>query len=61
MVPAHVRRQGQAPRLLNALFAKFPGRIWQVPAIFPEEMGSTFMRAGMQPETLSQWQMVCRL
>jgi ribosomal protein S18 acetylase RimI-like enzyme len=61
VVPAHVRRQGQAPRLLNALFAKFPGRIWQVPAIFPEEIGSTFMRAGMQPETLSQWQMVCRL
>ena len=61
VVPAHARGQGQAPRLLNALFAKFPGKIWQVPAIFPEEMGSTFMRAGMQPETLSQWQMVCKL
>jgi ribosomal protein S18 acetylase RimI-like enzyme len=61
VVPAHARGQGEATRLLNALFAKFPGKIWQVPAIFPEEMGSTFMRAGMQPETLSQWQMVCRL
>jgi ribosomal protein S18 acetylase RimI-like enzyme len=61
VVPAHARGQGQATRLLNALFAKFPGKVWQVPAIFPEEMGGAFMRAGMQPETLSQWQMVCKL
>jgi ribosomal protein S18 acetylase RimI-like enzyme len=61
VVPAQARRQGQAIRLLNALFAKHPDKVWQVPAIFPEEVGSTFMRAGMQPETLSQWQMVCRL
>lgn len=61
VVPAHARGQGQAAGLLEALFAKFPNKVWQVPAIFPEEMGSTFMRAGMQPETLSQWQMVCKL
>lgn len=61
LVPAQARRQGQAVRLLNALFAKYPDKIWLVPAIFPEEMSSTFLRAGMQPDTLSQWQMVCKL
>ena len=61
VVPARARGQGQATRLLEALFAKYPDKVWHVPAIFPEEMGSTFMRAGMQPETLSQWQMVCKL
>lgn len=61
VVSVQTRGQGQGVHLIEALFAKYPGKVWQVPAIFPEEMGSTFMRAGMQPETLSQWQMVCRL
>lgn len=61
VVSAPTRGQGQGVHLLEALFAKYPGKVWQVPTIFPEEMGSTFMRAGMQPETLSQWQMVCKL
>jgi ribosomal protein S18 acetylase RimI-like enzyme len=61
VVSAQTRGQGQGIRLLEALFAKYPDRVWQVPAIFPEEMGSMFMRAGMQPESLSQWQMVCKL
>jgi ribosomal protein S18 acetylase RimI-like enzyme/predicted GNAT family acetyltransferase len=61
VVPAQARGQGQATRLLEALFARIPGKVWQVPAIFPEEMGNTFLQAGMQPEKLSQWQMVCRL
>lgn len=61
IVPTQARGQDQATRLLNALFAKYPGKVWQVPAIFPEEMSRTFERAGMQAETLSQWQMVCKL
>jgi ribosomal protein S18 acetylase RimI-like enzyme len=61
VVPAQARGGGQAIRLLEALFAKHPGRAWHVPAIFPEEMRSTFIHAGMRPETLSQWQMVCDL
>jgi ribosomal protein S18 acetylase RimI-like enzyme len=61
LVHSHARGQGQGARLLLALFAKYPGKIWQVPAIFPEEMGDTFLRAGMQPDTLSQWQMVYKL
>lgn len=61
LVPAQARGSGQAASLLEALFAKFPNKVWLVPAIFPEETGSTFIRAGMQPERLSQWQMVCKL
>ena len=61
VVPLRARGQGQAVRLLEALFARYPGKVWQVPAIFPEEMSDTFKRAGMQQEELSQWQMVCRL
>lgn len=61
VVPIQARKQGQAMRLLNALFAKYPGKTWHIPIIFPEEMGGTFERTGMQPETLSQWQMVCKL
>ena len=61
VVSVQTRGQGEGVRLLEALFAKYPGKVWQVPAIFPEEMGSMFMRAGMQPESLSQWQMVCKL
>lgn len=61
VVHPRARAQGQATRLLQALFANYPDRTWQVPAIFPEEMGGVFLRAGMQPEQLSQWQMVCNL
>lgn len=61
VVAAHARGKGQATRLIEALFAKYPNKVWQAPAIFPEEMGGTFMRAGMQLEKLSQWQMVCTL
>ena len=61
VVPVQRRGQGQGVHLLKALFAKYPGKIWHVPAVFPEEMGGTFERAGMQAETLSQWQMVCML
>ena len=61
VVPTESRGQGQAIQLLKALFAKFPGRNWHVPAIFPEELCSPFERAGMGQEPLSQWQMVCKL
>lgn len=61
VVLPEARGQGHGTRLLKALFAKVPYKTWQVPAIFPEEMGSAFLRAGMQPETISQWQMVRKL
>jgi GNAT superfamily N-acetyltransferase len=43
--------------LLNHVIAKHPGRVWHVPAIWPEELGVIFERAGFQREALSQWQM----
>lgn len=52
---------GGGENLLKALFAKFPGKIWHVPAIFPEELASTFQKSGMVKEELSQWQMVADL
>lgn len=61
IVPIQVRGQGQGASLLKALFAQYPGKTWHVPAVFPEETGKTFEQAGMQPEPLSQWQMVCKL
>jgi hypothetical protein len=47
--------------LLKHVMAKHTGRIWHVPAIWPEELGVIFERAGFQRETLSQWQMMLRL
>jgi hypothetical protein len=61
VVSFRARGNGQGTRLLEALFANYPDKVWQVPAIFPEEMGGTFMRVGMQLEQLTQWQMVCNL
>lgn len=51
------RGQGQAGRLLRALFVNFPGKTWHVSAICPEEVGFIFERAGMHREELSQFQM----
>lgn len=45
------RGQGQACRLLRALFAKYPNKTWHVPAIFPEEMGGFFEKVGFEKET----------
>ena len=47
--------------LLKALFAKYPGKIWHVPAIFPEEQAPIFEHVGMQQDDISQWQMVIDL
>jgi hypothetical protein len=37
--------------------AHYAGKTWHVPAIWPEEFGPLFERAGFQREELSQWQM----
>ena len=44
-------------RLLQALFAHFPGRIWIVPAIWPEEAGAILEEAGFKDGEFSQFQM----
>lgn len=48
-------------RLLRALFARYPGKTWRVPAIFPEEFGTLFKDVGFVEEDLSQLQMVINL
>lgn len=61
LVKARSRGAGLSAVLLRALFAKFPGKIWHVSPIYPEEMGFIFEHVGMQRESLSQWQMVLDL
>ena len=51
------RRQGQATRLIQAVFAEFPDKIWTIPAICPDEIGSLFEKVGFRRDTLSQFQM----
>jgi ribosomal protein S18 acetylase RimI-like enzyme len=51
------RHRGRASRLLRALFAKYPKKIWYIPAIYPEEVSATFVSVGFQQQILSQYQM----
>ena len=57
LVEPHVRRQGQAVALLEALTAEFPDKEWNVPALCPEEIGAAFKRAGYEDGALSQFHM----
>jgi ribosomal protein S18 acetylase RimI-like enzyme len=43
--------------MLENVIANYPGKTWHVPAIFPEEFGKVFERAGFEREALTQWQM----
>lgn len=55
------RRQGQAIRLLRAMMTEYPDKVWQVPALCPEEIGGVFEKAGFARESLSQFQMMANL
>jgi ribosomal protein S18 acetylase RimI-like enzyme len=58
IVPTEFRGHGQATRLLQALFAEFPGKEWVVPAICPEEYGVEFFeKRGFLRQELNQFQM----
>jgi len=57
LVESDTRGDGLAVELLRHTIAKHPGRVWHVPAIWPEEFGPVFEGAGFQRESLSQWQM----
>lgn len=57
LVKARSRGAGLSAVLMRALFAKFPGKVWHVSPIYPEEMGFIFEHVGMERESLSQWQM----
>ena len=43
--------------LLRNVISHHTGKTWHVPAIFPEEFESVFIRAGFEREELTQWQM----
>ena len=47
--------------MLKHVLAQHAGKLWHVPAIFPEELGKVFERAGFEREALSQWQMKLKL
>jgi ribosomal protein S18 acetylase RimI-like enzyme len=60
VVEQEARGKGHAMRLLGALFSAYPEKTWHIPAIFPEEIGGFFAKAGFQREKLSQFQMVLK-
>jgi len=61
LVEPVARGNGHALELLNHVIGLHEGKTWHVPAIWPEEFGIIFERAGFEREALSQWQMSLRL
>ena len=57
LVEPEARGRHRSVGILKTLIATHPGKTWHVPALFPEEMGTVFERAGFQKEELSQLQM----
>jgi GNAT superfamily N-acetyltransferase len=61
LVETQARGQQLSVDMLKSLIAQHPGKTWHVPAIFPEEFGKIFDRAGFEMEKLTQWQMRLRI
>jgi GNAT superfamily N-acetyltransferase len=61
LVEPGARGNGLGTDLLKGAIANYAGKTWYVPAIFPEEFGKVFDRAGFEREELSQWQMKLEL
>jgi len=57
LVEQDARGHGLGADLLKSMIANYPDKTWHVPAVFPEEFGKVFERAGFEREELSQWQM----
>lgn len=58
VIPPEAEHQGWLSRLLQALFAQHPGKIWQVPILYPEELAhGLFESLGFERESLTQLQM----
>lgn len=56
------QQQGWATALLRALFARFPGKTWHVPILFPEEAApGLFEKLSFTRQPLSQFQMILYL
>lgn len=61
LVEPEARGNGLGTQMLQRVMAYHEGKTWHVPAIFPEELGKVFERAGFEKEKLSQWQMKLEL
>jgi GNAT superfamily N-acetyltransferase len=57
LVEPQARGKQLGVAMLKNVVAHHKGKTWHVPAIFPEEFGKLFERAGFEKEELSQWQM----
>ncbi len=57
LVEPNARGNDLGVEMLKSLIADHPGKTWHIPAIFPEEFGKLFKRAGFEREELTQWQM----
>lgn len=57
LVEPQARGQQLGVEMLKSVIANHPGKTWHIPAIFPEEFGKIFERAGFEQEELTQWQM----
>lgn len=57
LVEPQARGQQLGVEMLKSVIANHPGKTWHIPAIFPEEFGKLFERAGFEQEELTQWQM----
>lgn len=57
LVEPSARGKGLGVNILKRVIKHHSEKIWRVPAIWPEEFGILFERAGFQREKLSQWQM----
>ncbi|HSM70952.1 MAG TPA: GNAT family N-acetyltransferase [Anaerolineales bacterium] len=57
LVEPSARGKGLAVDMLERVIAHHAGKVWHVPAIWPEEFGILFERAGFKREEISQKQM----
>jgi ribosomal protein S18 acetylase RimI-like enzyme len=57
LVEPEARGKHFGKRLLKTVMANHPQKTWHIPAIYPEELGTVFEKAGFEREELSQWQM----
>ena len=57
LVEPQARGKQLSVAMLKNVIAHHKDKAWHVPAIFPEEFGKLFERAGFEKEELSQWQM----
>lgn len=57
LVEPKARGKGLGTEMLKRVMAAYTGKMWHVPAIYPEEIGDVFEKAGFEKEQLSQWQM----